>query len=383
MFIRLTAKTCCVLLCVFTWCGRCYALDAYHVGNSFTWAINPDLIASWAASRATNYNYGYHIANGKNPRTMWENPNWVDFTVAPYGKYSNALPNYDWDVVTFEPFDVWDPWASDAQVIGQFINFMKSNPGNTSTQVYIYESWPFSDRIGSDTTYSQFWDQPWNGSGYSWTIQTRDYFQKLTDQLNGTALGLDKDVLIAPVGDVMYALDQRMRAGDVAGFDSVLEVYADTLHLTPDVGYFIGGTVFYATMFGENPMGLPVPSWIQPYVTPEVAAIIQRVAWDVVAGHPYSGVAAEVVGDFNGDSNVDAADFSLWKSTYGSKVDLRADANLDFVVDTADYTIWRNQFDTLVAGGAASATVPEPGTLLLIGAACFVGGLRRGRRHGR
>ena len=382
MIIRLTAKICCLLLCVFAWCERCHALDAYHVGNSFTWAINPGAIASWAASRATTYNYGYHIANGKNPRTMWEHPDWVDFMVEPYGTYSNALPNYDWDVVTFEPFDVWDPPTNDAIMIGNFVNLMLSNPDNQSSQVYVYESWPFRPRIGS-STYSDFWDQPWNGDGWSWTIQTRDYFHQLTDQLNAADLGLEKEVLLVPVGEVMYALDQRMRAGDVPGFSSVLSLYLDTVHLTPDVGYFVGGTVFYATMYGDNPMGLSIPSSAQSAVTPEIAAIIQRITWDVVAGHPYSGVAAEVEGDFNGDSVVDAADFSLWKSTFGSKVDLRADANLDFVVDGADYTIWRNHFDTIVAGGAAGATVPEPGTLLLVSAFLLVRGLRRGGRRGR
>ena len=207
-------------------------------------------------------------------------------------------------------------------MFGNFLNLTLSNPDNRSAQVYIYESWPFETQLGT-TTYDNFWDQSWDGNGWSWKVQTRDYFQELTDQLNATDLGLEKDILLVPVGDVLYALDERMRAGDVPGIDSVLDLYEDTQHLTLGAGYFIAGTTFYATIYGDNPLGLSIPTSAQSAVTPELAAIVQRVVWDVVAGHPYSGVAAELTGDFNGDRIVDLADYALWKSTHGSKTDSR------------------------------------------------------------
>lgn len=56
------------------------------------------------------------------------------------------------------------------------------------------------------------------------------------------------------------------------------------------------------------------------------------------------------VGDFNLDGNVDAADYTLWRDTNGSKSDLRADANGDGVVNELDQQLWKANF----AGSAAT-----------------------------
>lgn len=68
--------------------------------------------------------------------------------------------------------------------------------------------------------------------------------------------------------------------------------------------------------------------------------------------------------DFNGDGSVDAADYTLWRDTLGSSLDLRADANADGAVDLADFDLWRNGFGVPSASGVLS--VPEPATLLLL-----------------
>ena len=51
-------------------------------------------------------------------------------------------------------------------------------------------------------------------------------------------------------------------------------------------------------------------------------------------------------GDYNGDSEVDGDDYSVWRSTFGAMADvtagLPADGNRDGTVDAADYTFWRD-----------------------------------------
>ena len=73
-------------------------------------------------------------------------------------------------------------------------------------------------------------------------------------------------------------------------------------------------------------------------------------------------------GDFNRDTLVDAADYELWKSEFGSTGAPEIDASGNGVVDAADYTIWRDNFSGGGAGSAATPGrgVPEPSTLGLV-----------------
>jgi hypothetical protein len=80
-------------------------------------------------------------------------------------------------------------------------------------------------------------------------------------------------------------------------------------------------------------------------------------------------------GDYNGDHFVDAADYVLWRRTFGSRASLAADGNHDGVVTEADYTYWRQRFGNPTAGsgsGSLFTSVPEPTTLLLLSVAGLV-----------
>lgn len=92
-----------------------------------------------------------------------------------------------------------------------------------------------------------------------------------------------------------------------------------------------------------------------------------------------------LAGDYDGDLDVDALDYTVWTLLYGSTTNLAADGNNDGIVDAADYTVWRDSF-VAVAGEAAAASfgpaalvVPEPmgATVLLLTAATLYA--RRGR----
>ena len=70
-------------------------------------------------------------------------------------------------------------------------------------------------------------------------------------------------------------------------------------------------------------------------------------------------------GDYNGNGVVDAADYTIWRDTLGSQVDLRADGTGDGTVDEADYVFWNNRFGNVVGTGSGTA-VPEPTSVVLV-----------------
>jgi hypothetical protein len=80
--------------------------------------------------------------------------------------------------------------------------------------------------------------------------------------------------------------------------------------------------------------------------------------------------AAGVVGDYNGNGIVDAADYTVWRDTLGSTTSLAADGSGNHVVDLADYSVWKTNFGHMAAGkgsgSVADAAVPEPSALGLV-----------------
>ena len=77
-----------------------------------------------------------------------------------------------------------------------------------------------------------------------------------------------------------------------------------------------------------------------------------------------------LVGDYNLDGVVDAADYTVWRNSLGSTNDLRANGDNSgssfAVVDEADYLAWRNNYGATASGSGMGAVVivPEPAGLL-------------------
>jgi T5SS/PEP-CTERM-associated repeat protein len=108
-------------------------------------------------------------------------------------------------------------------------------------------------------------------------------------------------------------------------------------------------------------------------------ALAAGLSWDTSqlnAKGILSVTGPHLAGDYNHDGVVDAADYTVWRDTLGSKTSLVADGNANGVIDAADYDVWKAHFGEHAGSGSGSAaTVPEPATLAmaLIGAIALAG----------
>lgn len=309
--------------------GNCYAVQAYHIGNSLTLGLDLGRLTNWATARGQTYTGGRHIQLGARLHEIWVNPSGNQFPVAPYGSFNTALPNNSFDVLTLEPY--LESAATAQARIADFTQLAAGDP-----QVYVYQIWPW--KAWGD--YAVNWNRTANGSG-DITMPTRSYYQQLMGNL-------DPATRLIPTGEVLYEVDALIKAGGLPGFASITQLYLDdncTCHLN-DVGNLVLASTVFATIFKQDPSGLPIPE----SVTPQAGLILQQVAWDVVTGHHHSGVPEQ--GDFNADGVVDARDYTVWRDGLGS------------VYTEEDYDDWRAHFGFVAEDGAGSwagsIAVPEP-----------------------
>ena len=174
--------------------------------------------------------------------------------------------------------------------------------------------------------------------------------------------------------------------GTTAGsqYDQLLVSGSATLAGTLDVSLIDGftpsiGNVFEVVHANGGVLG--------GFPTLSLPTIPNGMAWTIV----YTGVAVflnvqsgPLLGDYNNNGTVDAADYIVWRNSEGTMTSLPNDGGLGGTIGPAHYNLWRSHFGdargsgaALGATGSASAGVPEPTTivLLLIAAVmCWPGG---------
>ena len=107
---------------------------------------------------------------------IWQHPK-DGFQEPPFGHYPNALANFQWDVLSLQPFDRHlDGKDGDLAMAKNFIDL--ALPKSPDLQVFVYARWPRQEKDDFDTA----WLKKYTG-GWDDTNETKDYFERLTLEL--------------------------------------------------------------------------------------------------------------------------------------------------------------------------------------------------------
>lgn len=275
-----------------------HAESAYFIGNSVTDTINYSGLEAMAVARGKTQPWGRQMIPGAPLEWLWTHP--ADgFTQNPYGFPTNALPNYAWDILSLQPFD--RSLTSDLDYIQRYLDLLYGAASPTASQttnrlntrLLIFGRWPRQDdagRTGGPRDYDTLWLRTYTTGDFN-SNESADFANDLTlavraVTVNGVAMA-DRTFMV-PVGHVMYALNQQMKAGQITGYTNIFQIYADGIHLT-NVGAYLTACTFYAVIYRDSPVGLPVPS---NYGTIDSTLVtqIQETVWNVVQVETLSGV---------------------------------------------------------------------------------------------
>ncbi len=209
----------------------------------------------------------------------------------------------------------------DRQSIKKLITYaMGDNPAKhiASNRFYLYQTWPYLkdiDRRTDGGTFEAFWTAPYDPAEkqVGQTVPSRDYLEKLIKVVRQD--NPDATIGVIPAGEVLCALDVKIRKGDLPGladylkrqgkeFDAAMGVtqfYSDGIHMNPlphndakcgTIGAYTAAITIYATLSGESPVGLSVKMYEQldEKTDAELIKAIQQTVWDIVSSHPHTGV---------------------------------------------------------------------------------------------
>ena len=184
------------------------------------------------------------------------------------------------------------------------------------------------------------------------------------DLLNVNGNVVNEGSAVDPMVIRLVSLDAQNEAGLAINFNPSLPQSWEVVTATGAITGFDPGAYVLDTSQFLNPIG---GGTFDLTVAPGGQSLLV----DFTPGLP---------GDFDGDDDVDGADFLTWQREVGAGLASPANLNGDNVVDGADLGLWRDSFGESIAVAASlpgSQGVPEPGTVVLVSIAALLGLVHR------
>jgi len=184
-----------------------------------------------------------------------------------------------------------------------------------------------------DTIYETFIDHTQLRADFTLPANAdyREAFFRL--QVNGGAFTIDGDDMILTPGETVNGI-----------WDYEAEGVFGTLGM-------IGPITAFSLQLGMRGPEIGLP--------PTSVTIVDNIRW--------FSPSASLLGDYNGNDEVDAADYTVWRDALTAGATELLNDPTPGTVSESDFTYWRDHFGETLGAGAFSLTaaVPEPSSLLL------------------
>ncbi|WP_241434527.1 hypothetical protein [Sulfitobacter noctilucae] len=265
-------------------------LDVFHLGHSLVGRDMPAMLAQLAGA---GHRYDSQLGWGASLRDHWE----PDVPVNGFAEENahdrfrpakEAIGSGDYDaVVLTEMVEITDAirYHDSADYLARWAGLAWE--ANSQTRIYLYETWHHTD----------------DNAGWLARVDRdlRDHWQ---GDMKYPALVMGKaPIHLIPAGQVKAAFVRAVAAqGGLDGVASVVDLMArnadgtvDTIHFN-DLGAYLVALTHFAVLYHRSPMGLPhqlnrADGTAAHAPSAEMAALMQRTVWEVIARHPETGVA--------------------------------------------------------------------------------------------
>ncbi|WP_309400062.1 hypothetical protein [Cerasicoccus maritimus] len=325
-------------------------LNVYFIGNSLTASTTLDRVHTLFGERGIDLQFGSQLSGGKSLIRHWNykdepSQKWIAWetnvpsgdTFAPdtnpfdkrpeprFGRYETGLTEHQWDALVMQPF-----LSKMKDTYGGACNFIDLALEHKATDTfYIYATWPRRDKEkGTKKPLNIDFPAAWEAS-YTATLEdddwtaaknaaSRDFYGQLLNYLNDKYPMLKTPVRLIPVGEVVFRIDAKIKAGELPGLEKLAAqdpdllpgldddttfadganiLYADAIHFNPiphkenALGIFISGSTIFTVLSGQNPVGMSAaPYGLDKPEYAELVRAVQQTIWDVVTSDPRTGV---------------------------------------------------------------------------------------------
>jgi hypothetical protein len=335
------------------------SLRVYFIGNSLTRNVPLERLQMLFESQGITYEYGMQLGGGHrleqhlSKRNHGNKPGEGKYNIAQkFGEYDRAFKGFTFDAVVLQPYmseldkevKITPRWpffsCGDVQAASSLIDYARGktpegsgrwdfdNPNRENKaceQFYIYATWPKAEDIlaqPDEKTYAAYYARMYSGG----VQPCADYFQQLVERLNEKHTHLSSPVRLIPAGQVLAAIDVKIRVGKLPGINEfyernqayfiksrrnnkkpspfdpdefdpsagVLNFYADGVHMNDQphngsdsgtIGSYVAALTIFATLTETSPVGLTAAPYEQfdEKTDGDLVKALQEIVWEVVA----------------------------------------------------------------------------------------------------